>query len=59
MIALNTDLEISLTTPIIFTGGVKKVQNLHLRRYGFETKQRIDYLFSSFKVSMMARRPQI
>ena len=42
MIALNIDLEIWPTPPLIFTQGIK---NWPLRRRGFETKQRIAYLF--------------
>ena len=45
MIALNIDLEIWPTPPHIFTQGVKKCKNWPLRRCGFETKQRIAYLF--------------
>ena len=44
MIALYTDLEIWPTPPLIFTQG-QKVQIWPLRRCGFETKQRIAYLF--------------
>ena len=54
MIALNIDLEIWPTPPLIFTQGVKKCKNWPLRRPGFETKQRIAYLFSSLINSMMA-----
>ena len=45
MIALNTDLEIWPTPPLIFTQWVKKCKNWPLRRCGFETKQRIAYRF--------------
>ena len=45
MIALNTDLEIGQTPPLIFTQGVKKCKIWPLRRCGFERKQRIAYLF--------------
>ena len=37
MIALNIDLEIWPTPPLIFTQGVKKCKNWPLRRCGFET----------------------
>ena len=45
MIALNIGLEIWPTPPQIFTQGVKKCKNWHLRRRGFATKQHIAYLF--------------
>ena len=45
MIALNTDVEIWPIPSLIFTQGVKKCKIWHLRRCGFETKQRIAYLF--------------
>ena len=45
MIALNNDLDISPNHPLIFTVGVKKCKIWPLRRCGFETKQRIAYLF--------------
>jgi len=45
MIALTIDLEIWPTPPLIFTQGVKKCKNWPLKRCGFETKQRIAYLF--------------
>ena len=45
MIALNMNLETWPTTPLIFTPGVKKCKVWPLRRCGFETKQRIAYLF--------------
>ena len=43
MIALNTDLEIWPTPPLVFTQGVK-VQNFAFETLWFETKQRIAYL---------------
>jgi len=43
MIALNTDLEI-WPTPVIFTDGVKKVQNLAFEALWFRNKC-IAYLF--------------
>jgi len=45
MIALNIDLEIWPTPPLIFSQGVKKCKIWHLRRCGFATKQHIAYLF--------------
>ena len=56
MIAVNIDLEIWPTPPLIFTQGVKKCKNLPFRRCGFETKQVATYRlsFSSFINSMMA-----
>ena len=45
MIALNADLEILPTPPLIFSQGVKKRKIWHLRRCGFATKQHIAYLF--------------
>ena len=45
MNALNTDLEIWPTPPLIFTQGVKKCKIWPVRRCVFETKQRIAYLF--------------
>ena len=45
MIALNTELEIWPTPPLIFTQGVKKCKNWPLRRCGVETQQHIAYLF--------------
>ena len=45
MFALNTDLEIWPTPPLIFTQGVKKCKIWPLRRCGFESKHRIAYLF--------------
>jgi len=41
MIALNIDLEIWPTLPLIFTQAVKKCKNCPLRHCGFETKQHI------------------
>jgi len=46
MIALNTDLEIRPTPPLIYTQDVKKCKIKPFRRCGFETKQRIAYLLS-------------
>ena len=45
MIALNIDFEIWPTPPLIFTQGVKKCKIWHFRRFGFEMKQHIAYLF--------------
>jgi len=44
MTALNTDLEFGQPSLNFYTG-CQKVQNLALTRCGFETKQRIAYLF--------------
>ena len=45
MIALNNDLEIWPTSPLIFTQGVKMCKIWPFMHCGFETKQRIAYLF--------------
>ena len=50
MIALNTDLEICPTPPLIFTEGVKKCKIWPLMHIALETKQRIAYLFQVSKV---------
>ena len=57
MIALNIDLEIWPTPPlsvVYFYKGVKKCKIWHLRRRGFEKKQRIAYLLKTCINSMMA-----
>ena len=51
MMALNTDLEIWPTPPLIFTVGVKKCKIWPFRRCGFETKQHIGNIFQVSKFS--------
>ena len=54
MIALNIDLEIWPTPALIFTQGVKKCKNWHLRRCGFENEATYRLSFSRFINSMLA-----
>ena len=56
MIALNINLEIWPTPPLIFTQGVKKCKIWPLRRCGFETKQR-KYIWESKRVMSDCTHP--
>jgi len=53
MIALNNDLEIWPTSPLIFTLGVQKVQNLAFEVLWFQNGATYHLSFSSLGVSMV------